>query len=139
MNIPYTLDEKSIRDRLHETNGISTLNELADRGIFLNNWQINKLLLGGDRGYGKSYLAYVKVALQHLKTGFTLSVDDDLSVFDEDATTSDRKRTFINELYVFLAEHYSDVFILSRINSKTLCAVLRKPDPADSKRWWNKG
>lgn len=137
MALPYTLEEKSIRERLRLQGGVDVLNGLADRGVYLNNWQINELLLGGNRGYGKSHLGYVKIALQYATTGFSISTDDDLQAFDEDATSITRKQTFINELYVFLAEHYADVFILNRINSRTLVATIR-PSATPSKRWWNK-
>lgn len=136
MALPYTLEEKSIRERLRLQGGIDVLNGLADRGVYLNNWQINELLLGGNRGYGKTHLAYVKIALQYASTGFSIGIDDDLQTWDEDATSRDRKRTFINGLYVFLAEHYADVFKLDRINSSTLVATVRSA-PEDSKRWWN--
>lgn len=98
-----------VADQLMYNGSGAVLGSLALRGITLNTWQINKLLLDGDRRYGKTYLAYVKLAL-NMDRQQTFYITDDLSIYDPDATSTYRNTDFITGLEYFLNEHFADKF-----------------------------
>lgn len=63
----------------------------------------------GGRAYGRTYLAYVKIAEDALERGLTVtrSIAKD---YDPDVTTHHTYRDFSRGLEHFLEQHYSDVF-----------------------------
>ena len=131
--VPYTLTKEYILKQLKITGGANTLDTLADRGIYLNTWQVNELLMGGG-GYGKTYLAFVKIAEAHKDTGFTLNADSDIAQYDQDAHDWASRRTFLRGFRYFLEEYYSDIYTLKTDCSDDITAtIIKKP----IKRWWN--
>ena len=132
--IPKSLTPESVTARLRRNGQISKLNELANRGIILNTWQANQLLLDGDRLVGKTFLSFVKVAEMFSNTmQQTISIHDDLSIFDPDATTSDRKRVWMKGLFDFMAEFYADKFDITYFEG--VVSVFPKQTQTN-KRWW---
>lgn len=133
--IPNSLTPEFVTARLRQNGQIKKLDELANRGIILNTWQANHLLLDGDRQIGKTFLSYVKVAEMFSSRASyqTISIHDDLSIFDPDATTSDRKRRWIKGLFDFMTTFYGDKFNITYV--KGIVAIYPiKTQP--NKRWW---
>ena len=132
--IPKTLEPGYVVEKLRSDGGMRTLDRLADRGIFLNTWQINELLLDGDRGYGKTFLAYVRIAEALGAEPLTLNTNDSLEKFDKDATTSERKVEFIKGLHDFMMTYLADSYtVFSTDYSLTINSIKASSSP---NRWW---
>jgi len=131
--VPHTLLPETVTERLKHNGGIAKLNELADRGIILNTWQANQLLLDGDRQNGKTYLSYVRVAESNKNNGCVLRIEDTLTVYDPDVTTIRRRQEWLRGLVVFINTYYSDIYMIEDNCSNAVKLVLKKKQP---KRWW---
>jgi len=83
----------------------------------------------GGRAYGRTYLAYVKIAEDALERGLTVTRDV-ASTYDPDVTTHHTYRDFSRGLRDFLENHYSDAFDVV-INSEQLNIKLKL-----ARCWW---
>lgn len=117
----------------HTPGAIGKLNELADRGIILNEWQANTYL-GSNRGTGKTFLSYVRLLESIDKDSTIISVRDGIR-FDPDAVTRKRQYTWMEGLIDFIEKYYSDTFIVGRVGRMQIVISERVMTP-DSKRWW---
>jgi len=130
--LPYTLTSESVKDRLkYNADALDKMNELADRGIILNTWQINNYLLDGDRQYGKTFLAFVKIAEEYKLTGFTMDKSSPLLEYDPDVESHNTYRDFLRGFGLFLQEYYSDVYTLHIDRNHKIVATTKL-----NKRWW---
>lgn len=137
--IPKTLEPEYVASRLKRDGGVRTLNRLADRGIFLNTWQVNELLLDGDRGYGKTFLAYVRIAESLTVETFSLTTNDSLERYDKDATTSGRKVEFLKGLHDFMLTYLADSYkVVSTDYTITITPITSTTAFEGIHRWWEK-
>lgn len=118
IEVPYSLTEEYFTDGLSKNltdEQRDTLSSLADRGLHLNTWQLNELLEGG-RGYGRTTLAYIKIAEQYKGTEFTINIEDNVTnpIYGGESLavlgSNCKRRLFIEGLDKFLQTYYSDVF-----------------------------
>ena len=129
--IPYGLSVEFTKERCsYIPECIEKLNELADRGIVLNTWQVNDYLLDGNRAVGKTFLAFVKIAEEFKEVGIDTSKIS-LLKYDIDVTNRSSHRPFLQGLKNFLEEFYSDVYVNITITMDRVTAEVPK-----SNRWW---
>ena len=107
-NVTCGVDPDWLSKHIHQHQPyLDKLNSLCARGIDLNPWQVNELLMGG-RAYGRTYLAYVKIAEDAL--GRDLIVTRDVAIsYDPDVTSHHTYRDFSRGLERFLDDHYADI------------------------------
>jgi len=130
--IPEMLDADVLASIIRVTpDGINKLNELKDRGIILNTWQANTLLLKG-RGFGKTFLQYVILAEDHKDCGFIITIDQDLTMYDAHLIKAQDKYFFIKELDAFLKKYYSDIFDVNLYYR----SIEVTPKEKIKKSWW---
>jgi hypothetical protein len=109
---------------------LKKLNELADRGIYLNTWQVNQMFLG-ERALGKTFLAYVQIAEKYKKTGCILYAKD-IEEWDNECTSFNTSINWLRDFYEFLNKYYSDIY--KTIELKHDSIVLKTNEQND--RWW---
>ena len=121
---------------------VNLLNSLADRGIILNTWQANELACPGNRGMGKTFLAYVRMAeslllidRQRCPTTVNLVPKNNYTEFDPDITGHRMAQEFIRGFVYFIREYYNDKFS----NPRIICGIDFEADlvhTKSTKRWW---
>ena len=133
--IPAALAPKRVAERLAAHDMLPLLDSLAFRGIQLNTWQALELMGTGhgSRCLGKTYLGFVKIAEDHRARGFDLSVGMDLTHYDPDLNTRDRKIQFLAGLVAFIDKHYADVYDITATGSRVKASLV-KAQPRS--KWW---
>lgn len=113
----------------------SKLNNLADRGIVLNEWQANELIFGG-RQHGRTFLSYVLAAEDSLEDGGLFTINSDLTKYDKDADCHMRKELWLREFKQFISDYYNDVLMIGRGDCHIDVKLTPYPKKGNS-RWWN--
>lgn len=131
---PISQTVEFIKKMLVTRGQLSKVEELADRGIILNTWQVNHLLLDGDRQVGKTFLSYVRVAESCKTRGAKFTMNQDLTEWDPDLITHVRQREWLFRLPDFINTYYSDVYTTTKANGNEVVLVPIKKE--QDKRWW---
>lgn len=109
---------------------IKKLNQLASRGIILNEWQANEMFLG-SRGMGKTYLSYVRAAEDILYRNEKTVVKTP-QYYDKDVITTSRKAEWFKGFRDFLFAYYDKNLTVVSLSSTSIEVVPTKND----ERWW---
>lgn len=93
-----------------DTENYNKLKDIIDRDIPIDEFQAN--LITHSRGYGKTYMSYMNAAwniLQQLENRERVDITDGLAYLDPDATTYERKRSWMYGFIDFIEEYYPEI------------------------------
>ena len=114
------------------------LDELSDRGLILNTWQVSQLLFEDVQGVGKTTLSYIKYETylsdnSHSSSGTHVVGHWEAKDYDPDATTNAQAHAWLQGFMGFLADHYSDKYSI-KLRAKGEIGISRKD--VKLKEWW---
>ena len=138
----FAFDKDSLVDMINVFDGGKKLFALSDRGIILNEWQANMLLLNG-RGFGKTYLSYVKVC-EYMKDApvsiplFDISPDAMLQYDYEENPSCQMKLDWLAGLDKFINKYYKDALEVTFREPDRLVVMRHHGTPITPIHWWVK-
>lgn len=130
------MTQSALKKFLQQTPGaIRKLEELASRGIILNEWQANVMFLE-ERGLGKTYLSYVKAAEDVISTATEKFVIESPEYYDPDANTTNRKLMWFKEFHKFVVTFYPELTVKTVTHDRIVLGTKKKCS-SRNERWWS--